>query len=193
MQRLLRRTDDEDLLLRRKEGLQPFPIVADDGCRAGCGFEKTDAGRVANAHHVGACDVQSKPLGSIERAMLGRRQVLNALDIGWPCNRRGVLRSCHHKAPPPPAARRLEQQGIEGELPVWTIGAQISELPPRLARLWIIQLWIDGTVEGPRSWRPILLLEALQRRAASERQVQCVTFEQGRREIFGIATRQLGQ
>ena len=68
------------------------PRVADDGDAAGGGLEQPDAGRVARRDHVGPRDVERQALGVVEGAVLGGRQVLDALDVGGPGDVVRVLR-----------------------------------------------------------------------------------------------------
>src|SRR5437868_80674 len=77
---------DEDLLAGAEERRKAGPLVADDRDAARGGLEEAHARRPAGAHHLGARDVEGEALRVVELAMLGRREVRDALDVTRPAD-----------------------------------------------------------------------------------------------------------
>jgi hypothetical protein len=57
----------------------------------------------------------------------------------------------------------------------------------------VIELRVDGAVEGECPPGSVVLLETCQRRAAGERQVHGIAWDQLRRDVLEIAALQLGE
>ena len=67
--------------------------------------------------------------------MLGRRQMLDALDIGGPVDVGRILRSGDDEAARRPLPRRLDQQPLERRLAIGAVGAEIAEIPAQRHRV----------------------------------------------------------
>ena len=84
---------EEDLAAGLEQAVEPVPGVGDDRRRAGRGLEQPHAGRPAGGDHVGARDVQREARGGVECGVLGRRQMLDPLDVRRPVDAVGILRA----------------------------------------------------------------------------------------------------
>src|SRR4051812_14001147 len=70
---------DQDLVVRPEQRGQPRPFVGDDRNPTGRGLEQADAGRMSDANHVGAGEVQGEALPAIKGAVVPRWNVIDPL------------------------------------------------------------------------------------------------------------------
>src|SRR5258705_943613 len=95
---IIRRFGNYNLFGGSEEVCQPAPPVRDDGGAACCRLEKPYTRAMAGLHHVSARHIESPSNTRIELWMVGWGEVGDVGDIGWPADRRRILRSCHHEA-----------------------------------------------------------------------------------------------
>src|SRR5829696_3696544 len=107
---VLGRLRNKDLSLRRKETVQPLPVVGDYRGSA-CGrLKESNTGREPGGYHVCTRQVQGEVLRRVEHAVAQGWQVFETLHILWPLDRFGILRSCHSKPSLLPTSGGLDQQ-----------------------------------------------------------------------------------
>src|SRR5690606_24138637 len=162
----------QDLFTRPEERFEPRPLVTDDGHpTCGC-LEQPHARRIAGRRHVGAGDVEREPARAVELLVLGRRQMLDALDVGRPPNGLVVLRPGDHEPVPRTLLGYLDQQPLQLRLPIRTVGAEITQVPAGPHhQLGAVPLGIDTAVERCCPASPAFALQPLQYRAAAEREI----------------------
>ncbi len=141
---------NQDLDVRAKQRVQPFPVVGYHRGRTCAGFEQTHRRGPAGGNHVRARHVQREARGGIEFRMRRRRQMLHALDIRRPVYGRGILRAGNHEPTMRQAPSRLQQQPFERRLPVGAVGAKIGEVPAFGHVERRVRLGVDGAVKGAR-------------------------------------------
>src|SRR5215218_10451324 len=84
VERLLSRSRDEQLLARREEALDPFPVIAQDRRAARGRLEQSARRAEAHLRHRAARHVQRDRRRAEERRMLGWRQVANEEQVRQP-------------------------------------------------------------------------------------------------------------
>ena len=183
-----------DLRAGREERVQPVPRIGHDRRAAGRGLEQPHAGAVPGADHVGAGDVQGEAARGVEGRMVGRRHVLQPLDVGGPVDLVGVLRPGHHEAPLRRAAGGLEQQPLQRRLAVGAVGAEIAQVPARRrVGQRPVGRRVHGAVQRARRRRAVAPLQQVERRPAGEGEIEVEAGDQRRREVLVVAARELGE
>jgi hypothetical protein len=108
-QRILRTFRNQDLLARNEEFIEALPPVADHGHGTTASLEQTNAWRVTPLLHLGASDIERKPLGCVEVSVLAWRQVGITVDIRGPGYLLRIHRTHHREPALFPLARRIHK------------------------------------------------------------------------------------
>jgi hypothetical protein len=97
----------------------------------------------------------------------------DALDVRRARHRLRILRPRDHEASAGPGARRSEQELLDRWLPVGAVGPEIPEVSVLFRPAVLdVQLGVDRAVQRPGPLRAELALEAVQCRAAGEREIK---------------------
>src|SRR3954468_11784394 len=99
------------------------------------------------------------------------RQMADVIDVGRPLDAGWILRTGDHEAMAGRAPRRLDEQPLQGRLAVVAGGPEKPELVAVRGSDGSVKLRIGTAVEGTRARAAILLLDDLESRPASEREV----------------------
>ena len=160
---------------------------------AGGGLEQAHARAVAGGDHVGAGDVEGEAAGRVEARVIGRGEVLDALDVRRPGDVGRIERPGDGEAPVGRAAGRLEEQAVEGRLAVGAVGAEVGEVPAGGHGLPSVGGGIDRAEERPGGAGAVVALEAVEGRAAGEGEVEVEAGDERGREVLLVAGGELGQ
>ena len=106
---IVRRTREKDLAAGLEQLGKAFPDIGDDGGRARCSLEQADGGGPAGLDHVVAGDVEGEARRGVEGGVLGRSDMVDALDVGGPVDGVRVLRTGDAEA----AVRQCPGGGVQ--------------------------------------------------------------------------------
>ena len=90
--------------------------------------------RPSRCDHRSAGNVQGEALRRIECRMIGRRDMLQPLDIVGPVDPGRILWPSDHEPHLGQAARGLQQQPVQRRLAIGAVGAEIAEVPAWVGR-----------------------------------------------------------
>src|SRR5690606_25905411 len=99
------------------------------------GLEQPHARRVATDHHVATRDVERERRAVVERAVSVGSEMLDALDVGRPFDRRRILRTGDDEATRRRATRGLDQEPLYADLAILAVRPHVRELPAPLVLL----------------------------------------------------------
>ena len=88
---------DEDFVTRLEELVETLPLVGDDRRAAGSRLEEAARRAIPHFRHRTARDVQRQCGRTIERWMFRRRQMRDVVNVRFPSEPVGVLRTCQYK------------------------------------------------------------------------------------------------
>src|SRR4029079_12485294 len=83
-------------------------------------------------------------------------------------------------------ARGSQEERLQSRLAVGAVGAEIPEIPSRLARLGKIKVRIDRAIKRGRSAGGVLQLEQIKRRSAGKGEIEIVARDQIAREVVTV-------
>ena len=184
---------DDDRLGAGQDLVEARPVVGDDRGAAGGGLEQAHARAVAGGDHVGAGDVEGEAAGRVEARVIGRGEVLDALDVRRPGDVGRVERPGDGEAPVGRAAGRLEEQAVERRLAVGAVGAEVGEVPAGGDLPPSVGGGVDRAVERAGGAGAVVALEAVEGRAAGEGEVEVEAGDEPGREVLLVAGGELGQ
>src|SRR5215212_4282060 len=129
LENVVRVAREHDLAIGEEQRFKTVPHIRNDRRAAGRSLEETHARGVAGTNHVGSRHVERESARGVERRVLVRGHMVDAVHIRRPGDRVGILWARDHEAPMRRAARWFDEQAVERRLPVGAVGAEIGQVP----------------------------------------------------------------